>query len=179
MKKIISMLVGAGVFILFLKFNPFGSNSAIKYNDKLIGEQNLIIEKMLALTDSFNSRNTQLMNEKLKTLQIQITQSADTLSQMEGYKGDTHLRNKLLDLIEFYESMSQEELGEMVKILSKSDTNITQADVNRLKVMENDIRMEEREFDLAVQKAQKEFAQRYNIKIKPNKYQKRIDSLNK
>ena len=177
MKRTIPIIVGVVAFIIFFKFNPFGSSSATKYNDKLIGQQNLIIEKMLALTDSFKTRNQNEMKEKLKILQIQITQSADAIHQMEGYKGDTNFKNKLLDLVEFYEAMSQEELVEMIDILSKSDSEITPADIKRLQEMENDIRLEEMELDQTVQKAQKEFAQRYNMKIKPNKYQRRIDDL--
>lgn len=113
------------VFISLILFNcgpsssggdsPGGkSNQARKYNDNLVKYQRPVEKKIYALNAALKRQDPREIQDKLADLQEQIETSADTVSQMPGFEGDTSLRDAFLDELEFYESLWSEEGREMV-----------------------------------------------------------------
>ena len=153
------------------------SGSALAYNNKIIEIQTTVAEKMLSLADSFKTGNSSLMSERLKSLQDQTRIAADKLNSIPEFKGGEDMFNAAMDLFEFYEAISKAEFAEMVDILSKGRGGINQADVERLKEIQRTITIDESKLDMKFQMAQREFATSHNLKIKPNKLQKRINNM--
>jgi len=167
-------LIAAGLALFFI-VHCGGSGGAIAYNDRIVGCQNKIIEKMLALADSFSGANPAVMQGKLLALKGQIDESLSAVSQMQDFKGNTRLRDAAVKLFEFYQSITDAEYAELVDILGKGAGNITDSDRDRLQEIQSNITAREAEFDKELQAAQKEFALIHHIEVSENKYQKRID----
>lgn len=176
MKKALSIVLGLAVVLCMANC---GSNAAINYNDQIVDYQGKIIEKMLALSDTFQQNNPGVMDTKLKALQLQINESLAGLKQMKDFKGNTRLRDGAITLFEFYQSIASTEYQEIINILSLGAENISEGDRNRLIEIQQDITAREAEFDKELQAAQQEFATAYGIDIKTNKYQDQIDKLGK
>lgn len=175
MKK--KLLLAAAGLALLLIVHCGSSNKAINYNDRIVGCQNKIIEKMLALADSFSQANPAAMQEKLRALKGQIDESLSEISRMQDFKGNTRLRDAAVVLFQFYRDIAAAEYAELVDILSKGTGNITDGDRDRLQEIQASITAREGEFDKELQAAQKEFALKYGIAVTENKYQKKIDSM--
>jgi hypothetical protein len=166
----------AGLALFFI-VHCGGSGNAISYNDRIVGAQNKIIEKMLALADSFPQANPAAMREKLLALRGQIGESLSVVSRMQGFKGSTRLRDAAVKLFEFYRIIAAGEYAELVEILAKGAENLTDSDRERLQAIQASITGREAQFDNELQAAQKEFALKYNIDVTENKYQKKIDGM--
>ncbi|MCX6556078.1 MAG: hypothetical protein NTW95_01370 [Candidatus Aminicenantes bacterium] len=169
-------LVAAGLALFFV-VHCGSSNKAINYNDRIVGYQNKIIEKMLALADSFSQANPAAMQVKLLALNGQIDESLAVVSRMQDFKGNTRLRDAAVALFEFYRDIAAAEYAELVDILGKGTGNVTDGDRDRLQEIQSNITAREAEFDKELQEAQKEFALKYNIEVTENKYQKKIDGM--
>ncbi len=176
MKKILSIVVCFAVVLCVVNCSGSG---AINYNDRIVGYQGKIIEKMLDLSNTFQKGDPAVMDTKLKVLQLQINESLAGVSQMQDFKGNTRLRDGAVALFEFYQSIASTEYPEIINILSLGAENITDSDRDRLLEMQKDITEREAKFDNELQAAQKEFALVYDIDIKTNKYQEQIDKLGK
>lgn len=174
MKKTLVILVGFLVVIFVVNCN---SGAAINYNDRIVNYQGKIIEKMLDLSNAFTKADSFEMNSKLKLLQLQIDESLAGVSKMEDFKGNFRLRDGAIALFEFYQSIAANEYTEIVNILSLGAGNISEGDSQRLIQIQEDLTKREIEFDNELQAAQKEFAQVYDIDIKKNEYQDKIDKM--
>jgi hypothetical protein len=169
---------GLAALVLFL-VNCGSSGSAIAYNDEIVKLQTNVIESVLDLVEAFKARQPEAMKAKLRLFQQEATRSANAVADMPGFEGDVALREVALELMEFYESVSQNEFATMIDILSKPDSAITEYDVERLKEIESQVSAEEKELDMKLQRVQDEFARKHNIRIKANKIQRKIDNLNR
>jgi hypothetical protein len=176
MKKILSIAV---CFVVVLCLANCGSSAAINYNDQIVDYQGKIIEKMIALSGTFEKGNPAVMEAKLKALQLQIDDSLAGLKQMKDFKGNTRLRDGAIALVEFYQSIAGTEYPEIINILNLGIGNVTESEKQRLLEIQADITKREAEFDNELQAAQKEFALVYGIDIKANKYQEKIDQMGK
>lgn len=177
MKKSLSGVVFVVIAFFAVRYFIGGGSAAIKYNDRIVDCQNKIIMEILDLANSFEKSDPDQMDEKLLELQTQIDDSLAILSAMEPYDGYTRLRDGAIELIKFYKDIAGEEYQEIVEILSQPQSDITTGDYNRLQDIQRDIEDREADLDKELQEAQQEFAKMHNFRIKPNKYQKRIDQM--
>lgn len=178
MKNVASIILTALAVVGFTLVRS-GSNSAVKYNNEIIKLQNMVIEKMFDLAKSFeqNPRSPEVMRQRLRELQNQTTASADAVSELGDFKGNTDLRDTALQLFEFYESVCNDEYVTIVEILSKSDNDITNEDYNTILAIQRQIEKEEMKIDIRMKQVQQQFANEHNFQIKANKYQEKIDGM--
>ena len=152
------------------------SDDAINYLESITGHQNKIIKKLLVLVKKFEGRDPVAMSMGLRAFQEQVDISIEKVSSIQGYKGETTMRDACLDLFDLYKDVAAKEYKEMIEILGRRGS-ITQTDVDYLQRMQEDIGEREQGLDAALAKAQKDFADKYNFRLKSNKYQKEIDKL--
>jgi hypothetical protein len=126
MKHIRILLQGTSimVFITLIFFNcgdssspgifRVGKKQALKYNDNLVTYQRSVEKKINALNLAVQRQDPREIQDKLTQLQKLIETSADTISQIQGFAGDTSLRDAFLDQLEFYESLYSEEGQDMI-----------------------------------------------------------------
>ncbi|MFH0893118.1 MAG: hypothetical protein V2A54_01680 [Bacteroidota bacterium] len=178
MKKVLS--IAAMSLVLFLAFQSCGKKSSltpIQYNDSIVGIQGKIIKAILDLSATFEGRNAAEMDASYSKLKTIIDDAITNVSKMEEYDGSTELRDAAKELFEFYKSVVGKEYGEMITILKKKDTDVTEADIKRIDEISADISKREKALDEKFAKAQEKFAKDNNIQIKENELQKDINKL--
>ncbi len=82
---------------------------------------------------------------------------------MEGFEGDTRLKDAVFELFEFYHKVSHNELAELVALLSRPGS-IADYTVEQLQDLEHFIKSEEAGYNAEVQAAQYEFLKKHNLK---------------
>ncbi len=131
---------------------------------------------MIALSKTFEKGEPGQMSMKLKDLREEIDLAIAGVSSIKDFKGDTELRDALLALLKFYKSISADQYKEMIRIIGQK-SGTTQADVEKLQQMQNEISQQENGLDKRLAEAQKEFSRKHNIRVKKNELQEKIDKL--
>ncbi len=174
MNKKLLIFLAITIFI----FSSCGkSSSALRYNDKIIEIQSKVINKIIILTQSMKTGNTDLMQRRLEELQQQTTLSANEITSLEEFEGGNELFNAALDLFEFYESVCKNEFQEMIEILARSQSGISAMDLSRMQDLQRIIQEEEGALDRKLLTAQQDFAKQFGFRIGKNKLQKKIDNM--
>lgn len=171
-KLIISLII-----VIFIITSCGKSGSALDYNNKITDIQSKVIKKIITLSNSLKSNNTDLMQRHLTELQQQTTASADELINLPEFDGGNDFYNSAMDLFEFYESICSNEFQEMVDILSRTQSGISAVDLSRLQDLQRIVQEEEAVLDRKLLTSQKSFAKLYGFRIERNKLQKKIDHL--
>lgn len=154
------------------------SAKALDYNNQLIQSQTIVMEKMLALTDTFEKSDPAAMSASLKALAQTIDRAITDVSRVAAFDGDTSLRDALLTLLKFYKQISDQEFQEIVGILGRVNPPVTQADVDRMNVINADITKREAVLDETLGKVQQAFAKKYKFEIAKHQLQDKVDQLN-
>lgn len=171
------------IFYLLISFFLLSCSSerkeAVEYNDKIISEQNKIIEKTIDFTASLQIRNARMIDSFRLILISQIDQSIEEISKMDSFEGYDSLRLAALDLFNFYKRVYENEFKEMVQIITKDSLSITEDDIIRHNILTRKIKNEEISYDNNFQKAQQSFAKKYNLNININQYQEILNQINR
>jgi hypothetical protein len=148
-------------------------NSAQEYNDFIFNRQTELARDMLAIGQVMeaNPDSAMAMAERLI---VKADKSIADIAGMPDYKGDTILRNASVNSFRFYRGLCENEYKEVINIRKKGD-KITEADINRIDEIVENITKREEPLDKVLQKAQKDFAKANNMGIKPNPVQKELD----
>lgn len=152
------------------------SSGAIQYNDSIINQQSNVVNKMMELVDTFKRKDHAEMTGKLIELNQTLDQSITAVKAMDGYKGDTSLRDAILELMTFYKEIFSNEYKDMIDIIG-SDVPPSADDISRLQEIQEDVSSREKVLDNKLSQVQKAFADKYNIMIKKNELQKKIDDM--
>ncbi len=170
MKKLIALL-----FLLPIYLNAQTTDEAIAYNDKIVGLQNSIIQKILEFNANLEredaTKESQLLI--LNDLKKVTSTSIKEVSKFKDFYGNTELRDAAKALFEFYGRMIDGTFQPMIEIVFKED--ITEDDISVLTKMLEEITAEEAQFDTRFQSAQEAFASKYNLELEENEYQEEID----
>ncbi|MFA6571392.1 MAG: hypothetical protein WCT77_09160 [Bacteroidota bacterium] len=150
----------------------------IQYNDYIINAQSSIIQKFIELTKTFEKADAVEMESKLLELKTRIDSSITEITNLDKFEGNGEFKQAAMNLLTFYKSAVATDFKEMVDILKRKD-KITPKDIERMGQLNTHIGTKEKMLDAEFAKAQDAFALKYNISIRPNRYQKEIDSIGK
>jgi hypothetical protein len=173
MNQLILLFLGVWIFTSCGNFGQ--KSSAIEYNDAIVAQQNLIIEKMLSFSTAAQINSASAENER-KQLVEQCQASIQVLKNISDFEGNTELRDRGIDLFQYYKRIAENEFGEMLAIVSQDALDFTEEDFTRLEYLEHQISENELPLDAAFQEAQQEFAKKHGLPLVPNKYQEIIDA---
>jgi hypothetical protein len=138
----------------------------IEFNDKMVGLQKEIGDKMAALGDKIGSSDTIVETEFLAELAA-IKTLTDTniaiLDKLPTPKGGEDFKAAVKGIFGFYKEICDKEFTEMVKLLAKSDFG--ESDLVAVSALQQSLSDKETEWDKKVQDAQAAFAIKYNITI--------------
>lgn len=170
MKKTIALL-----FLLPLHLFGQTTDEAIAYNDKIVGLQNNIIEKILAFNENLEREDAtkESQNMYLNDLKKVAAASLKEIGTYKAFYGNTELRDAGKALFQFYNDLINATYTEMIEIVFKDE--ITDADFERLNTILEKVTAEEAVYDDRFQRAQEAFAKKYNLELEENEYQKEID----
>jgi hypothetical protein len=153
--------------------NGVSYKSAVEYNDYIVGRQTKLMQHVLDFAKAADNNLDSAQN----MLDKYISETAETVEQIKGmpaYKGDTSLRDAATRSFEFYKNVFQNDYSRIIAIRKKG-ADMTEEDVKDMQAIVDKITREEEGFDKSFHNAQKNFADRNNMKLIENEMQKKFD----
>ena len=138
----------------------------VAFNDKMVGLQKEIGDKMTAFGDKIGSTETIVEADFLKDLadiKTLINTNITVLDKLPTPKGGENFKAAVRGIFGFYKDVCDKEFTEMVKLLAKPDFG--NADLTTLTNLQKSVQDQEAVRDKKVQDAQSAFATKYNITV--------------
>jgi len=139
------------------------------YNDYLVSEQNLIIQRFSALNKAYESYDKDKIEGAREALLHEIDGVIANVEKLPPYEGDTELRDAALEMFQYYRQLTEKELKEIGDLLSKGENQITEADIDEMDRLYNRFRKEIKSYEINFADAQRAFANKYGMKIRSKK----------
>jgi hypothetical protein len=147
--------------------------SAVQYNDYIVGRQTTLMQNIL---DFGKMAETNL--DSAEQMLHRFTNEAGTMiteiKGMPSYSGDSSLREAAVSSFSFYKKIFDNDYMQILNIRKKG-TEVSNDDVTELSNIVTRISREEEGIDKAFHKAQKDFADKNNMKLMENKMQKKLN----
>jgi len=150
--------------------------SASQYNDYIVSRQTTIMKKVV---DFVQVSQTDLDSAE-KMLDKYITDIDRIISDIQAmppYKGDSTLRDAAVGSFSFYKKIFGNEYKQLINIRRSGEAETEEGAAEMEKIVEF-ITKEEEKYDKAFHNAQKDFADKNNMRLTENEMQKKIDKLN-
>lgn len=178
MRKITFLLTG---IFFFATAGTFAQSTLtpVEYNNKIISIQTTVINAIITLSGTFEQRNHDEMDSKYSALKKITEKAVEDISKLSSYEGNSDLKTAAKNLFVFYKETVATDYAEMIKILKKKDTDITEKDIQRIDEISAAISAREKVLDERFAEEQKNFAKKYNFTIEENELQKEIDNMSK
>jgi hypothetical protein len=171
------------IFLLFMLFTAKQSyvsaqqfESPVDYHNYIVSEQEKVVNAVIAFTKHFDTKDSILLDNYAKTKAI-LKKSLDDVKMMPPYDSNTELRDAVIPLFEMYYSAMNIEYQEMVDLYIKKDFSKKSKD--RVIVLINSINEREKKLDYRLGKAQSDFAAMFNLDVKKNPVQQKVNELRK
>ena len=179
LKYYIFFIAFAGI-IIACKQSVKGENgvvykSAVEYNDYIISRQSTLIKNVMDFVKvSQNDLDSadKMLDKNVAELSIMI----NDLNGMPAYKGDSILRNAAINLFQFYKKVFSNEYKKLIEI-RRNGGGATADGIAEMNGIVERITKEEESYDKNFHNAQRDFAQKNNMKLTDNEMQKNIDKM--
>jgi uncharacterized protein YpuA (DUF1002 family) len=145
------------------------------YNDSIVSQQSKIARLMIDMAHA--SGDIAKAQELRQKAAEQAETSLKVLERLGPYKDDNKLLVAAQNLFTFYRDICNNEFKELYELAAQAEPGNPEV-LERMKAINQQIADKEAPLDEAFAKAQKEFAEKYGIKITENAIQKEIDALN-
>jgi hypothetical protein len=155
--------------------NGVSYKNAVEYNDYIVNRQTSLMKKILAFGKAAqvnpDSAET-LLGIYEKETDIMITE----LQGMPPFKKDSSLRDAAIRSFVFYKRVFGEDYKQIMAIRKKVDLSAEDAESEANVIVER-LSKDEEGFDKTFQKAQRNFAEKNNMKLRENEIQKEVEKL--
>ncbi len=138
---------------------------ASEYNNMLIRHQRAVISRIDDLIASFTTYNAQDMQQAYNALIKQINFSLDTLQKVKPFDGSTEFRDKTISLIEFYKDVTENQLKQVMQLLSKPEDKYTSQDALRVSEIMSEVHDKITQKNAEFKKYQEQFARKYHLSL--------------
>ena len=146
------------------------------YNDYIISRQTRVIRNIIELSN--------LIEQHPDTAAVYLTKYArqtDTLiSELRGmppFKTDSAFRDAAIRSFTFYRTLFNEHYPRLLKVKMQGDTNTEEGISEIMEVMDK-VKREEEQLDKQLHRTQRDFAERFDMKMRPNAIQKEMEKKN-
>ena len=153
--------------------NGVSYKSAVQYNDYIVGRQTILMKNIIAFGEMAQPKP----DSAKKMLDVYAKETINFIKEIKGmppYKGDSSLRDAAINSFTFYKRVFEDDYKQILQI----NENMTEEGSVEVKKIVEDLGKEEEKFDKAFHNAQKDFADKNNMKLMENKMQKEVDKLN-
>ena len=152
------------------------AESAMEYNDFLLGAQAKAINRMLALNWDVSSEAFNLEIENFIQLLNTILKNVNSINT---YKHGKDFKEAIKEQLYMYKDIVKNDWLEIFELQNKSPTSDEEMQELSSKIDAILKRTEEKEapIDIKVENAQIEFAKKYNFKLYANELQEKLDNL--
>lgn len=150
--------------------------TAAEYHSFILNEQLKVVNTIIDFSNKFNLKDSLLLSNYNNTKAI-LKKSLENIKKLPPYLGDSEMKDAALPLFEMYYNAMDVEYGEIISLFIKKDLGKrTQERVNYLL---NSINEREKKLDDRLIEAQANFAKKYNLEVKNNQLQHKVNSLGK
>lgn len=139
------------------------NKKAARYNDKIINEQHQLSGKMVSFLKSLRTSNAADLNKSRNDLITQIDASISRIQSMDGFEGDTKLRDGALDLFKFYKSTLEKDYPKIIELATKK--NRSEIETQQLNNHKNELIGREDQMDAQFAAIQEEFAGKHKLTL--------------
>jgi|GEM_PF-2846636 len=136
---------------------------ANEYNDYIIDEQSAVFDKYDALISSLEYGTSAEINDALSDLQGRSKEAVEKMNKLADFKKNVEFRDKAKELYSFYSNACDKELKELVGIFTKTEGEITDADLARVDELSKYMDDGEKKYNDALIESQKVFAKKFNL----------------
>ena len=152
------------------------AESAIEYNNFILGAQAKVINGMLALNWDASSEAFNLEIENLIQLLNTILENVNSI---DTYKHGKDLKEAIKEQLYVYKDIAKNDFLELFELGNRSPTSDEEMQELSSKIDTILKRIEEKEtpIDIKVNNAQIEFAKRHNLKLHATELQEKLDNL--
>jgi len=158
--------------------NGITYKSPTEYNDYIVTRQSTLMKNVLEFS-KIAEISLDSAEAMLKTSALQTDKMIDEIKGMPPYKGDSALRDAAIKSFSFYKGVFEKDYVDILNIRRKGADNFTNEDVAEANRIVDKIGKEEEVLDAGFHNAQKNYADKNNMKLIDNSMQKEVDKLNK
>ena len=150
--------------------------SAMEYNDFLLGAQAKAINGMLALNSDTSSEASNLEIDNFIQL---INTILKNVNSIDTYKHGKDFKEAIKEQLYLYKDIAKNDFLELFELGNRSPTSDEEMQELSSKIEAILKRIEEKEtpIDIKVENAQIKFAKKYNFKLYANELQEKLDNL--
>ena len=150
--------------------------SAMEYNDFLLGAQAKAINGMLALNSDASSEASNLEIDNFIQL---INTILKNVNSIDTYKHGKDFKEAIKEQLYLYKDIAKNDFLELFELGNRTPTSDEEMQELSSKIEAILKRIEEKEtpIDIKVENAQIKFAKKYNFKLYANELQEKLDSL--
>ena len=149
--------------------------SAGQYNDYIVGRQTILMKNLVSFGEVAQTNLDSAYNMLDKFI-LDIEDKIASIKGMPPFKGDSSLRDAAISSFEFYKKISGNEYKQIINIRNNGGDS-TEDGIAELKRIVDQMTLEEEKFDKRFHNAQKDFADKNNMKLGENEMQKKIDKM--
>ena len=144
--------------------------SAVQYNDYIVNRQANHMQNVLDLV-KVAEKDLDSADKMLDNFSAETVTYIEEIKEMPAYKGDSVLRDNAVSIFNFYKKVFQIEYRRIIQIRKKGN-EMTHEDLEEMKDIVGRLKREEKDYDRSFQNAQKNFADKNNIRLKESEMQK-------
>lgn len=147
--------------------------SAVQYNDYIVSRQSKHMQNVMDFAKAAKI-NLDSAEKMLVKFSGETAKAIEEIKGMPPYKGDTSLRDAAARSFSFYKNVFQNDYPRIIDIRKKAD-EMTNEDIEEMKKIVEKITRDEEGFDKSFHNAQKNFADKNNMKLAENEMQKKFE----
>ena len=139
------------------------NHEAVKYNNRVIKEQHSVTPLIVSFFHNHFKKHIapeEIKKEKEK-IEFKLDRGIARLQAMDGFEGDTKLRDAAIDWFKLYKRSFDIEYEEVIPILTKKEK--TEEDKANLKTLREKLLSEEEAIDIKFEMAQEAFAAKHKL----------------
>ncbi len=150
-----------------------GQDQAIAYNDRLVGLQDRVATKLLAMFATWEKGSAAAAGS-LGDLQRETASVLSDAKAVPAFNGDTSLRDSFIPLAQYYSDAANNEFPQFVALLARAEQG--QDVMAEWDVLQKSLESKEAVADARFAQAQEAFAARWQFALTPNELQQQFET---
>jgi hypothetical protein len=98
-----------------------GKPNPAKYNNKIVSKQHKVVDGFKAFFKTFEKGTKEKMHQEREELLILVNSSITEIKAMDGFDGDTQMRDGALTLLYFYKSGLESDYHIMIELIANRE----------------------------------------------------------
>lgn len=164
MKKIILYPLTLLMVLILSQCGPT-SQDALEYNDELIEEELLVIDKMDELTNALSTYEPSNIEPAINAAKVQVDNSIKVLEELGGFDGNTEFVDACMDLFKVFKSQLNDEYAEQFEIYKLPLDQYGKVEEDRYNELNTIIDAEYYPVFEKFSKAQEDFAEKWDFDL--------------